>query len=209
MSLINDALKRAEESQSLAPAEGAVRQAMKPIPDASSTAEPGIWLPSIGGALVLGAALIAGIYFLRAAEGETKVRARTTEKSAPSIAAVPAPTTPSEKPVNKAELIPGPAAPAPLPEPALTPIAATPSTEGLARVNPPEIVVATPVPRVAKTPDLKLQAIIAHPKRPSAIIDGNTLFVGDSIRGSKLVGVTAGSITLSGPNGQQVLRLDK
>jgi hypothetical protein len=58
-----------------------------------------------------------------------------------------------------------------------------------------------------EVPRLKLQAIIYNPAQPSAMINGQTLFLGDSLGSFKLVRVTPDAATLQGPTGIRMLQL--
>jgi hypothetical protein len=51
---------------------------------------------------------------------------------------------------------------------------AAPDVAGLSGTN-------NPVPVPAEPPPLKLQGVIIHPTRPSAIISGKTVFIGDAV----------------------------
>ena len=59
----------------------------------------------------------------------------------------------------------------------------------------------------AKPPPLKLQGIVYDPKRPSAVINGRTVFVGDRIRQLRVVAITAETATLVDSSHTNVLSL--
>jgi hypothetical protein len=48
------------------------------------------------------------------------------------------------------------------------------------------------------TPSAKLQAIVFDPKRPSAIISGKSVFIGDKIGDLRVLAITQESVTLVG-----------
>jgi hypothetical protein len=54
---------------------------------------------------------------------------------------------------------------------------------------------------------LRLQAVIFNPRRPSAIINGRTLFIGDRVEEMRVVSITADSATLVGAGRTNRLRL--
>jgi hypothetical protein len=62
----------------------------------------------------------------------------------------------------------------------------------------------TPPPKPAP---LRLQAIIFNPKRPSALISGKTLFIGDKLGDSRVVAIDQDSATLVGGGKTNVLSL--
>jgi len=59
----------------------------------------------------------------------------------------------------------------------------------------------------AKPAPLKLQGIVFNPNRPSAVINGRTLFIGDKIRDMRVVAITPDSATLAGGGHTNVLSL--
>jgi MSHA biogenesis protein MshK len=48
----------------------------------------------------------------------------------------------------------------------------------------------------AVVPKLKLQGIFYRPNNPSAMVNGKTLFIGDSIDGAKVTAIEADSVTI-------------
>jgi hypothetical protein len=58
-----------------------------------------------------------------------------------------------------------------------------------------------------KPAPLKLQSIIYNPARPSAMIGGKFLFLGDHIQGFRLVAIREDSVTLVGDGQTNVLTL--
>lgn len=61
---------------------------------------------------------------------------------------------------------------------------------------------------VAKPPPLRLQAVFFNPARPSAIINGNTVFVGSQIGDSRVSEIGAGRVTLVHEGRATVLKLE-
>lgn len=97
---------------------------------------------------------------------------------------------------------PAPPVAAALPESATPPPAEL--TAG-ARTPAPSAIVA---PALPPQPDpLRLQAIVFHPTRPSALISGKTLFVGERVQGMKVVSITKDTATVSGNGKNLVLTL--
>jgi hypothetical protein len=62
-------------------------------------------------------------------------------------------------------------------------------------------------PPPPKPAPLRLQAIIFSPKRPSAMISGKTLFVGDKLGDLRVVAIDQDSATLAGAGQTNVLSL--
>jgi hypothetical protein len=58
-----------------------------------------------------------------------------------------------------------------------------------------------------KPAPLKLQGIVYDPKRPSAVINGRTVFVGDRIRQMRVIAITADTATLVDSSHTNVLSL--
>jgi hypothetical protein len=56
-------------------------------------------------------------------------------------------------------------------------------------------------------PPIRLQAIVFHPTRPSAMINGRTLFVGDMVGDMRLVAIGRESATLVGAGQTNLLTL--
>jgi hypothetical protein len=54
---------------------------------------------------------------------------------------------------------------------------------------------------------LKLQGVVYNPRRPSAVISGKTLFIGDRIRDFRVVAISQESVTLTGAGQTNVLSL--
>jgi hypothetical protein len=181
MSLINEALKRAKEVQT-PPAASAGPQ-LRPVEAAQrGHNSPGFMAPVT--LCVIG--VVAGILLWQwMHQGGHK----SSDDSQRLVVAARSPA-----PV----LEPVPIAPAPDPEPVVAqPVAADESV-----TNPPVIAEAPPKP-----PPLRLQAIFWNPKRPSAIIGGKTLFVGDQFGGARLVAIDRESATLVGLGQTNVLSL--
>jgi len=59
----------------------------------------------------------------------------------------------------------------------------------------------------AKPAPLKLQAIVFNPSRPSAIINGRTLFIGDKMGALRVVAIGEDTATLAGSGLTNVLTL--
>jgi hypothetical protein len=105
-------------------------------------------------------------------------------------------------------------APAPIPKPAVetsvstSAIATEPATgfaTNLASVAPPA---DTNHPAVTEAAPLKLQGIVFNPKRPSALINGKVMFVGDKIRDLRIITIRPAEVVLAGSGRTNLLSLD-
>lgn len=64
-------------------------------------------------------------------------------------------------------------------------------------------------PEPPKVVPLKLQGIVVHPTRPSAVINGRTLFVGDRFQSQRVARIGKDSVTLIGNGTTNVLTLEE
>jgi hypothetical protein len=218
MSLINDALKRAKQAQ--------IHAQLPPLPAPPplhpvEAAPPARHSPRLLGfaALVVVMILALGLAWqwsrlsVHARAPKPTVQASATTSAAPA----PAPAMPAAEPepaVEPARLysvppvtlrsVPAPSvvaagSPAP-PAQAIEPPQA--DSEELITTPP-----ALPEPAPAKPAPPKLQAIIYNPARPSAILRGQTLFLGERVDGFQVVGISRTSVTLAGVGQTNVLTL--
>jgi hypothetical protein len=173
MSLINDALKRARDAQPQNPLSGAT--SLPPV-EPPQRDGPGWMFPvAFILALLVIACIFMGVALMK--RPAQPVVAKTVETPAP----VPAPAQPAPSPIV-----------APAPAPAPVPVAAPPLV-----TNSPPATNATP-------PKLKLQGIISlDPKHPTAIINGKSVDVGDSIGGFRVKAISSSSVQLQRPDGSQ------
>jgi hypothetical protein len=194
MSLINDALKRTKDVQQQTPpaAEGPALRPVTPEEEKkASSAKTFLFIMVV--------AVIAGNVLLWLAFSEKPTEKRTTP-AAGAVAASPVESAPvAETPKTKASE-PGPAA-------ATTATAPSPAAEPtVVSTNVPE-----PAPKVVFTePErptvLRLQSII-YGSRPSAMIGGKFLSVGDTIQGHKVIAIDRDTVTLVGEGKTNVLSL--
>jgi len=186
MSLINDALKRAKESHGenpppVAPPEKA---GLRPVEPAPRKGTP-VWLWPLIIVVLVG----LGMFLI----GQSMHKTVAAVSNPPGEnAAQPTKVAPMEPaPVAVAK----PPAPEPVKAPEVTP----------APVQAPAVAVATP--SVEPAPTFKLQSIIFDPRRPSAMVNGKLLFIGDRINGLHVVSIRKDSVTLVGGGQTNVLEL--
>ena len=206
MSLINDALQRTQDvQQQTAPT--ASGPALRPADPAQAKAASGARTLLF----IMVAAVILGNFLLWMAFKDRDEQKPGAPAAAPVQAqAAPAPAVAPEPPV---EPVPTQAAVAsPLTEPESNPEAATVATlvqeapTSAVATNTPEpeskvVFVEPPKPTV-----LRLQSII-YGSRPSAMIAGKFLFIGDSIQGHKVIAIDRETVTLVGEGQTNVLSL--
>jgi len=159
-----------------------------------------------GAAAVL---ILVGVWFRTQSgldDGE-QVYARTPmQQLAPAVvASTPAPQTiPAPQPeVSTNVAVAEPAASAPpsetLTKPTALPEAAVPAVTNAVGTN---LVAATVPPQPKPLPEFKLNGIIYATTRPSAIVNGRTVAVGDQVNGATVIGIGPSTVTLR-INGQR------
>jgi cytoskeletal protein RodZ len=208
MSLINDALQRAKKVQQAHPPATADLP-LRPIDPAQQPPRgPGLVLPA-----TMAVVVIVGIlswWFLNLSSHSVRL-----PESTPTVAAkaARAPVV-SSSPAPVPAAAPAPAAPAPtndsasmIPAKTVEPPVAPASSDAPGREAgaPAE---AAKTPEVAKPPLPKLQAITYYPARPSAIINGKTVYVGDRFREFRVLQIEADSATLVNGTQTNVLTMD-
>ena len=174
MSLINDALKRARESQRNDPPSGA-----PPLPPVESPARSGAgWILAAAAILFLAA---VGV-FLGPAWFGSKAPPTATAKTPEMIAPKPAEISPSPPaaPVTPPALVTSPGA------------SPTPATN----TNPPPAAVA-----VVQLP--RLQGVIFNATRPLAIVNGKTVNVGDRVGDFQVKQILQNSVIVQRPDGSE------
>ena len=204
MSLVNDALKRAKEAQQPTPAPPI---SGPPFKELDTVEESPRWAKSpVTMAVVAVIALLVVWQSLRRSNGSARSEGEPTRVAARSH------VTPETTPAAVEPSAPKPApAPTVSPDSTLVKVAqhdeTTPATNDPARqpgTNPqPEVIPAAP----PAPPPLRLQAVIWNPKRPSAMIGGKTVFVGDRIQDFKVTKITQDSATLSSYSEVKVIRM--
>jgi MSHA biogenesis protein MshK len=83
---------------------------------------------------------------------------------------------------------------------------ASPAVAKEPETEPTTAAAIAPAPQ-PKSPPLRLQAIVFNPKRPSALISGKTLFIGDRLGDARVVAIDRESATLVGAGKTNVLSL--
>src|SRR5258706_9109767 len=187
MSLINDALKRAKQSQSPAAPPSAPHLQFRPVePGPTVRRGVGLLLPAVLALIALVGLLF--VWELAHKNGSTNPQPELVARAAstPPTAAPLAASQPSSVPET------APAAPAVA---APDPVEAAPSS------------VADEPPVPPKPAPLRLQGIVFNPARPSAMINGKTVFVGEKVGEFRVGAITKNSATLISGSQTNLLEL--
>ncbi len=209
MSLVNDALKRARQLQEPSAANPVAGPALRPAESGTNGhRELGLLLSAALGGIAVLLFLLGGLALLRNYASSRAQPAPAEVPTSIQVGTVKTPVVPAPPPEVAAE-------PARLAS--LSSVATSRASNSVARAttltnapgpleaatNPPSAEPAAP-----KTAPLKLQAIILNPRRPSALISGKTVFVGDRIGEWRVIALGADSAKLAGPAGTKVLYLE-
>jgi hypothetical protein len=194
MSLINDALRRASQTEKDRPRQAPTPMGMEPVP-----VPRGSRLNLVLGAVVLIALLLAGWFFwqwwmARSNVGKTVVTAAAAQ---PPAAAPPIPQ-PVVAPLKPAPPPIAPAAPVVVP-PVVSPPVAAPTP-----APPPPV--AKPAP-VAWPVDLSVSAIFFSQTNPRAMINGNLYEVGDAIQGIVVKKIEKDKVTVEWEGQSKILMI--
>ena len=199
MSLINDALKRASQAQQQSPptAGGPALKPAGPAETKSATGAKNLLFIMVA-CVIVGNALL----FLAVKDrGARPVAAAPAPSGALQLAAVPAPNPP-----------PAPAivsVPPAVPAQAVTSVVADTASDSDSATTATNVVASESavVFENPKPAPLRLQSIIYNPARPSAMIGGKFLFLGDRIQGFRVTAIDQESVTLIGNGQTNVLSL--
>jgi hypothetical protein len=205
MSLINDALRRAQAAQPQPPPPPLAPVPPRPLePVRHARHNLGLMVPVSLAILALFALLFVWQWAQRARNATELQEARALtapiatasiapQPASPMLAMTPPPAQPTSMP--QPQTLPAPVADGPN-----NPAAAAPTNQpgpSLAQDQKSDRTnAAVIVPPAPKPAPLRLQAIVFNPKRPSALINGKTLFVGDKLGDARVVGIGQNSATL-------------
>ena len=191
MSLINDALKRAQEAQQENPPTVPPLE-FRPV-EPGQKAQRRTTLLVVGVALVLVAILgLAGALVWFVAQSKTAplpVVARVVDP--PVVARAVATETPTNPPV---------------------PPEAEPVSEVLKPLDEPRtngLPVGAALSEVLKPAPLKLQGIFFNPQNPSAVVNGRSVYLGDRVNGFRVMGISPVAVTFVSATATNVLSLSE
>ncbi len=200
MSLINEALKRAKEAQDTRPATvPATGLTMRHAePEVHRGTEPAAMF---AGLLILFTGLCA-VFAWQLQRHQREMMPIAAPGRATVVVSVPA--------VRAAPLVVEPTPQVSAPPAAVAPVAANIVTNQAAPTLAPVVIATEPVHAAEAPPapaPIRLQAIFFNPSRPSAMIDGQSVVVGDEVGEFHLSAITAKSVTLISPTSSNVLTL--
>jgi hypothetical protein len=182
MSLINDALRRASQSQQEKISGGPPLRPVEPKRGGGM----GWILPAV---IIL--LIAAAFFFIGMAMSKRKPSpVATTPEISPAQQVVTAPATAATAAVPVS-------APASIPSPAISNVNEVAVISN--SVPPPQPSPPPPPP----PPQLKLQGIFYTPPQPSAIVNGKTVFVGDSVGDFTVKEITKNSVVLQNADGSE------
>lgn len=216
MSLINEALKRAKAAQEQTPPPSAEHLPLHPVddPEAAVTHGIGLALPVAFAVVALLLLFFAWrIYMDRGQSDASPLLVAAKSGQAPAISAPPAPAAqalavpdPEPAPVQPAPTAPSTNAALQAQTPAVT---AKPVEEPKPQPEAAAPAAAAPAsePAAPKLPPLALQGVVYSRTRPSAVINGKTVFVGERIREYRVIAITPETATLVGNGQTNVLML--
>ena len=233
MSLINDALKRANEQkakQASSAEVGSGLQTVEPIEQETKLWPIALFIVLVSGSIGLGWSWWNGSISANSAGSDAiDVAARTTppsETPKPAVVQVPASSVPTSPAATLASPLPvaqptlpivstAPLAPATPPMPAIvSPQWVAREREPIANPNPtsaprtaPAANPPTPV-EPAGFPKLVLQGVYYRPSRPSVVINSKTLYVGDKISQAKILAIDRREVTVQWGNEVRVLAIE-
>jgi hypothetical protein len=225
MSLINDALKRAQRTHQQQPRDPGTDPPLQPV-DSHSPRQWDWAKLVVPGALVLVCAFALGFLWLgwRTAQNKAGAQAQLSAQQPEKHVVTPQARTavPGLGVLAPAETGGAVASALTIRGPLTEPVTATKAAaleagapiikQPLASKNQEEMVMTEPeqtegAAEDASGEDFKLQAIYYRLSRPSAMVDGRALGVGDEIRGAKVLAIERYSVSLLVGGQTNVLRL--
>jgi len=196
MDATNDATNQAQEAQeNHTPLSISNLEIRPPTPARERSPRAKLALPSVTYGIVLFTFLVLGIVLLEVVNHRIHAKAAALPAPQPSIDASANPAPAAAVPLKTAE--------------SAMPAAAATGTEALSpatgEIASPEVGNAAP----PQLPPLRLQAVFYNPARPSAIIAGITVFVGDRVHGFRVTLIQMDAATLVNGTQTNVLKLSQ
>lgn len=218
MSLVTDALRRAKEAQQQAAPPPPSQMQFRPVEPGQHVRHGlGLMVPVTLTVLAL-LALVLPWQWAKGNRMTGPLEARAVTRTAVQTAVTPQPVAPIAAAVTPAPV----SEPSPPPQTESHPTPAIGVVDTLTPIDPatsaspavtkePEnevtnAVAIAPAPQPKPAP-LRLQAIVFIPKRPSVLISGKTLFIGDKLGDAHVVAIDRESATLVGGGRTNILSL--
>jgi hypothetical protein len=206
MSLINDALKRAKQAQKNQPPAGTSGPQFRPAEPTPRKSNNLSWFLPL--AIFIAMTLVILLVWSQSHKNDSRTIAQkpgVVNQSSPTASAASPPATALQTPAIPAKLV----APAPALKPVEpTPSAATPTAPPVTTQTSAPVAAAPVVAPTPKPAPPRLQAIFYNPQRPSAIIDGKTVMIGDKLGEFRVRAITQDSATLTSAAQTIVLTLE-
>ncbi len=212
MSLINDALKRASQSQKKpAPPDSSGGAPMLPADSPREKSFP-LFVPILVAIIFLG----VGSLLWRWAHNRESAAPETAAKSPGPVASLPEPrlSTPAA-PQSRIEISTNLVTrPIPIARPPATTVSAPPvESRPIPKTVPLPVAaepapVAVTVPTPATFPPMKLQAVFYRLRNPTVLINGKTLSKGDEVDGARVMEIERMSVVVDWNGEKKTLRIE-
>ena len=197
MSLINDALKRARDANKQRAEDGSPNVPLQPVDYAS---RPNRFLRFVAALILISAVALAVFYFSKWWQAREQLQRLAATSDVPAARPAAEPAAPPENAATKYRI--------------------RVNTNVVVRTNPAALSPATTQTNVApdaavtvaatnQSPDLKLQSIIYRLNRPAAVINGEMLYVGDTIKGARVISIDRHEVTVVLDGKTNVLNLPR
>jgi hypothetical protein len=191
MSLINEALKRAQQTQQENPPLPPPLE-FRPVESASPSTRH-TTLIIVGLALVVLALLgLTGLLISSFGSHSNQKPLTVAARTVVQLAPLPFTNAAASAASVTNAIVPTALAP--------TDSAAQPATNAVSAL-------AAVTPEIVQPAPMKLQGIFFNPQRPSVVVNGQTLYLGDWVNGFRLVGISPVAVTLVSATGTNVLSL--
>ena len=226
MSLLNDALKRAQRAQQPRQSSSPDQPRLQPAKEKPAPQRFGVWW--VVGIVLTVAACSTAAFWWRAAKPASPVvegyaQPMPVAGNALRPAVDPAPvqrvTAPAPAPsftggVASGSSQPGPTPVAQVPAPASLPVQVRVEPSASVRANPaviqelqpPGPTQSNPVAAAGTAPEFRLEAIHFRLKKPSASINGKVVFVGQDLEGARIIAIARESVQLEFQGRRMTLR---
>ena len=200
MSLINDALKRAKQAQQQNPFGG---QPTVPLQSVDYARRPNYFLRSLVALLAVATLACSGWFFWKwwsstgqsrsvvVAVNEAKAESAAQSKARPQLSPGKSVIQVNTNIVVRTNVAVKPKLEA---DARCAPTTASISTSRTTAATPPPA--TEPAAPPSPFADLKLRSIIYREDKPAAVINGDMLYVGDEIRGARVVRIERSSVTV-------------
>lgn len=195
MSLINDALRRANQEKKAQPPESSDGAQMQPVQSPQRTTSLAFPMLLV---FLLGVVLTcAGWFFWKAFSAKSPVVANApASNSQPNASTLPTGAVPLKQEVSPAPVVQTESKP--------SPVSTAPDQ---VEASAPAAVVADIAEAPPAIPALKLQGIFYRISNPTALINGKTVGVGEKVEGARVIQINRQDVSLERDNEKILLEL--